>query len=77
MKRVLGLDLVRFLAILFVPFVHFFLNNNFYNTNINGKGFFVSIFLIVIFYVGVPLFLMLTGYLKRKKILEKKLLYML
>jgi len=71
MKRILGLDLIRFFAVFFVPAVHFFLNNNFYNTNINGHGYLISIFILFIFYIGVPLFLLLTGYLKRKKELNK------
>ena len=71
MKRVLGLDLIRFFAILFVPAVHFFLNNNFYYTNIGGKGSFISLFMLFIFYIGVPLFLLLTGFLKRKKEISK------
>ena len=72
MKRVFGLDLIRVVAIFFVLSVHFFLNNGFYNYNIRGKGMFVSIFIRWIFYLGVPLFLLLTGYLKRKKTLTKK-----
>lgn len=71
MKRILGLDLVRFFAVLFVPAVHFFLNNNFYGNKINGTGYLISIFFLFLFYIGVPLFLLLTGYLKRKKVLTK------
>ncbi|MBE6160410.1 MAG: hypothetical protein E7157_05140 [Lactobacillales bacterium] len=71
MKRYFGIDLVRVLAVFFVLSVHFFLNNSFYDTNINGIGMFISIFLRWIFYNGVPLFILLTGYLKRKKKLDK------
>lgn len=71
MKRILGLDLVRFFAILFVPSVHFFLNNGFYENKINGPGYMISLFFLFLYYIGVPLFLLLTGYLKRKKVLTK------
>lgn len=71
MKIKSGLDLVRFLAVLFVPAVHFFLNNGFYYNKINGKGYFVSLVFLMLFYIGVPLFLLLSGYLKRKKVLSK------
>ena len=72
MKRLSGLDLIRFFAILFVPSVHFFLNNGFYETNIKGIEMFISIFFRWLFYIGVPLFMLLTGYLKRKDKLNKK-----
>ncbi len=72
MKRLSGLDLIRFFAILFVPSVHFFLNNGFYETNIKGIEMFISIFFRWMFYIGVPLFMLLTGYLKRKDKLNKK-----
>lgn len=51
--------------------VHFFLNNGFYDTNIKGIEMFISLFLRWIFYLGVPLFILLTGYLKRNKELSK------
>ena len=72
MKRLSGLDLIRFFAILFVLSVHFFLNNGFYETNIKGIEMFISIFFRWLFYIGVPLFMLLTGYLKRKDKLNKK-----
>lgn len=71
MKRYFGIDLIRAIAVFFVLSVHFFLNNSFYDTNINGIGMFISIFFRWIFYNGVPLFIILTGYLKRKKKLDK------
>ncbi|MBP3461510.1 MAG: acyltransferase family protein [Bacilli bacterium] len=72
MKRITGLDLVRFIAVLFVPSVHFFLNNGFYETNVKGIGMFISILFRWLFYIGVPLFMLLTGYLKRNDKLDKK-----
>lgn len=72
MKRIFGIDLLRAIAIFFVLSVHFFLNNNFYNTNISGIGMFISLFMRWIFYIGVPIFILLTGYLKKDKELNKK-----
>jgi surface polysaccharide O-acyltransferase-like enzyme len=71
MKRNSGLDLVRFIAILFIPSVHFFLNNGFYNTNVKGIEMFFMIIFRWLFYLAVPLFLLLTGYLNKNKKLNK------
>lgn len=71
MKRIFGIDLVRVVAIFFVLSVHFFLNNSFYKTNVEGIGMFLSLILRWIFYLGVPLFILITGYLKREKKLTK------
>lgn len=72
MKRLTSLDLIRFFAVLFVPSVHFFLNNGFYETKITGIGMFISLLFRWTFYIGVPLFMLLTGYLKRKAELNKE-----
>ena len=71
MKRYFGVDLVRTVAVFLVLSVHFFLCNGFYDAKLNGIGMSVSVLLRWIFYNGVPLFLLLTGYLKRKKKLDK------
>lgn len=67
MKRVFGLDLIRFFAIFSVISVHFFLNNGFYTFPVKGGRMFISINLRWLFFSGVPLFLLLTGYLNNKK----------
>lgn len=67
MKRIFGLDLIRFLAIFSVISVHFFLNNGFYSFPVKGGRMFISINLRWLFFSGVPLFLLLTGYLNNKK----------
>ena len=69
--RIIGVDLVRVIAILFVISVHFFLNTGFYETKVNGKIMFLSIFIRFIVYNGVPLFILLTGYLNKDKTLSK------
>lgn len=71
MKRIFGIDLVKTLAVFMVIAVHFFLNNGFYDVNVSGTGMFISIILRWIFYIGVPLFIIITGYLNKNKKLEK------
>lgn len=70
-NRILGLDIVRTVAIFFVIGVHFFLNTSFYETPVQGNNMFVQLGLRWTFYMCVPLFLLLTGYLQCKKELNK------
>lgn len=70
-ERSFSLDLVRCIAVIFVVCVHYFLNIGFYKHSLLGEGMFVSLFLRWIFYSAVPLFILLTGYLKRTKKLTK------
>lgn len=72
MKRLFGLDLIRTIAVILVISVHFFVNNGFYETKVAGVEMFISIFIRWIVYNGVPLFLLLTGYLKNDDNLNKK-----
>lgn len=71
-KRILGLDVVRCVAIIFVFCVHFFLNTDFYSLTVRGGKIFFLFNLRWLFFCCVPLFLILTGYLNNKKKLEKK-----
>jgi surface polysaccharide O-acyltransferase-like enzyme len=66
-KRINGIDVVKTIAVFSVISVHFFLNNGFYQTIISDKRMFIAIFLRWIFMICVPLFLITTGYLMRKK----------
>lgn len=71
-KRLAGLDLVRCLAIFFVIAGHFFvLNTPFYDANFEGISLFVQASVLPLFLAGVPLFLMLTGYLNANKTICK------
>lgn len=70
--RVFGLDLIRCLAAFFVISVHFFLNSGYYNTPLEGKRMFVLAIIRWLTFTCVPLFLILTGFLNRKKSLSKK-----
>lgn len=67
MRRSVGLDIIKSLAILFVVCVHFFLNTNFYNVPIEGLNMFLQLTCRWIFIVCVPLFLIVTGYLQSEK----------
>lgn len=67
-QRICGLDLVRVCAIFFVIAGHFFtLNTPFMDTAFMGGSMFVQGMAKDIFCVGVPLFIMLTGYLNINK----------
>ena len=67
MKRIIGLDCIRAIAILFVIAGHFMLHTHLSQTPLNGIGMYIQLFLLPIFNTGVPLFLLLTGYLNTKK----------
>lgn len=71
-KRILGLDIVRCFAILFVPSVHFFGRTKFYNTPVTGVNMGFQLCLRWLFFICVPLFMLLTGYLQNQKTLSKK-----
>lgn len=66
-NRFSGLDLIRALAIFSVIGGHFFLNSGFQQAEFAGVSMFVQGCAKFFFGIGVPLFLMLTGYLQGKK----------
>ena len=70
-KRVFGLDLVRTIAILLVVIVHVFMMNYFQISTIKGTSSFILLFIKNISMACVPLFILLTGYLKYNKKLNK------
>ncbi len=70
-QRIIGLDLVRCIAIFFVVSVHFFLNSDYYFVDMIGTKMIVATAFRWLFYSSVPLFLLLTGYLQNKKQLTK------
>lgn len=71
-NRDLRLDVIRLFAFFCVVSVHFFLNSNFYKTDVYGLKMFIMIIARSFFIICVPLFIMLTGYLMNKKELSKK-----
>ena len=67
-SRICGLDLIRVVAIFFVIAGHFFvLHTSLMSVPFNDFCLFVQAMLKDIFCVGVPLFIMLTGYLNSNK----------
>lgn len=72
-NRAVGLDLVRSLAILFVISGHFVsLNTPFRQTIFEGASMFLQGSAMPLFATGVPLFIMLTGYLNANKTVTRK-----
>ena len=71
-KRDINLDFIRGIAVFSVISVHFFLYIGYYNEMLNNWAMYFATLMRTMFLVGVPLFMMLTGYLKNKKTLSKK-----
>lgn len=63
-KHEFNLDLIRMVAVVCVLSVHFFLNSGFYDTPVEGRAMVFGTILRTFLMVCVPLFLLLTGYLK-------------
>lgn len=64
--RNFGLDIIRTCAVFFVVSVHNFLYQQYYNMPLDTAGKFILTFVRELFYICVPLFLLLTGYLNGK-----------
>lgn len=72
-KRVIGLDLIRSCAIFFVIAGHFFSLNTEFRTNVfEGVSMFIQGAFSMLFASGVPLFIMLTGYLNCNKTVSRQ-----
>lgn len=71
-KRSPAPDLTRIFAFFTVVSVHFFKYTGFYSQAVQGKRMFVMTLMRSFFMICVPLFLTLSGYLLRRKQLEKK-----
>lgn len=72
-QRICGLDLIRVCAIFFVIAGHFFsINTSFKNVPFIGFSMFIQGMMNSVFTVGVPLFIMLSGYLNINKQPTKK-----
>lgn len=63
-KRETGLDLLRSVALIFVISVHYFLNNRFYYQDMDGFAMWGAGTFRWLFFTCVPLFLLITGYLR-------------
>ncbi|MBR5766343.1 MAG: acyltransferase family protein [Lachnospiraceae bacterium] len=69
--RLPGLDIVRSVAALFVVSVHYFFNCGFYGTPMIGKVMFIMTVERWLFLCCVPLYMMLTGFFKCNKEINK------
>lgn len=65
--REFGMDIVRIIAILFVPFIHFFGDTEYYSAPIIGKTMLYATALRWLVLTAVPLFMIITGYFKLDK----------
>ncbi len=70
-QRQSGPDLIRSIACFFVVGAHFYLNMDYYNTPMEGWKMFVMTACRWLFVTAVPLFFMLTGYFKKKKVADR------
>ena len=71
-KREFGLDILRAFAVIFVISVHFFLNNGFYYQKMEGFSMWAAGCFRWLFFTCVPLFLLITGYLRAEDRFSKK-----
>ena len=71
-KRIIGLDIIRALAVLLVVSVHFFKNTHYYETDVVGMSMRIQFILRNFCMCCVPLFFLLTGFLNNKKNYDKK-----
>lgn len=70
-QRELGPDILKSLATLFVICVHFYLNVGYYSAPLNSPKLFIMTVARWLFLICVPLFIILTGYLKLNKTVSK------
>ena len=70
--RNIGLDIIRSFAILFVIAGHFLMNTSFNSSIFYGYSLFIQAMAKMLFIIGVPLFILLTGYLNSEKSINKK-----
>ena len=71
MKRNFGLDLIRTLATILVLTVHTFAYQKFYTTTMDNFNIYLLTFIRNISFICVPLFMLLTGYCKANKKVDK------
>jgi len=73
--RNINIDIIKCLAVFFVLCVHFFLNNNFYQTTVTCPRMLIMVGMRTAFMTCVPLFLIVSGFLLWQKELSIKYYY--
>lgn len=72
-KRIFALDVIRSLAVLFIILGHFLYNiGNFYKDQVDNFIWLIPFLIRSLTFTGVPLFLLLSGYLLNQKKLSKE-----
>lgn len=71
-NRNINLDIIRCCAFFLLVSIHFFLNTGFYNTVVDCNRMYIAMGIRTISMLCIPLFLILTGYLKVEKEYNKK-----
>lgn len=70
-KRDPAIDMARIYALICVPSIHFYLNNDYYSQNVAGIRMYTMTIHRTSLMICVPLFILLTGYLSSSKRLGK------
>lgn len=70
-ERETGLDIIKALATFFVVWIHFYLSIGYYQTPICSMKMYIMTYFRWGVLIGVPLFLMATGYFKSEKTVSK------
>jgi len=70
-EREHGIDIVKTVAVLFVVGIHFYLATGYYSSPIGSMKMYVMTVGRWLFITGVPLFMIITGYLKKEKLPSK------
>lgn len=72
-SRIVGLDLIRCFAIFSIIAGHFFeIHTSYRESDLNSFSMFLQAGALQLFYTGVPLFLLMTGYLNAQKTISRK-----
>ena len=71
-KRTVNLDILRIIALIFIPCLHYFLYTGFYSKELSSNFMYVAYFARNLFLLGLPMFMLLTGFLHRILVFEVK-----
>ena len=69
-SRMVAADVLRCVACYLVISIHFLMNSGFYSTTVYGKKMFLAVLIRCACTICVPLFLILSGYLMNKAVLN-------